>query len=350
MTVNDVGGAQASTAATGTVADQLTTTGEPLSAVEGSAFSGLVVSFTDADTSTSAGTFTANVSWGDGTTSTGSVTGGRGSFTVNGSHTYTEEDPPSGPYPVTVSVTDSSTGKIYALATTATVADAPLTGAGSSFTSPNPVSYVVATFKDADPAGTVSDYTATINWGDGTTSPGSVSAPLKGTTAFTVSGTHSYVVLGPYTITTTICDVGGSCTTVTSRVLVFGYSSGEGAFVVGDVSAGALAAGTPVQFWGAQWAKVNVLSGGPAPDSFKGFETYPALPACGLNWAADPGNSGHPPSTVPTYMAVIVSSQVTNSGSTISGNSVHVVVVKTDPGYAGDPGHAGTGTIAGTYC
>jgi hypothetical protein len=34
----------------------------------------------------------------------------------------------------------------------------------------------------------------------------------------------------------------------------------------------------------------------------------------------------------------------------ISGNTVHMVVVKTNPGYAPDPGHAGTGTVVATIC
>jgi hypothetical protein len=29
---------------------------------------------------------------------------------------------------------------------------------------------------------------------------------------------------------------------------------------------------------------------------------------------------------------------------------VHVVVVRTDAGYAGDPGHPGTGTVVGVVC
>jgi hypothetical protein len=49
-------------------------------------------------------------------------------------------------------------------------------------------------------------------------------------------------------------------------------------------------------------------------------------------------------------MAIIVSSSISQSGSSISGTIVHIVVVKTDPGYAGDPGHAGTGTIVATVC
>jgi hypothetical protein len=49
-------------------------------------------------------------------------------------------------------------------------------------------------------------------------------------------------------------------------------------------------------------------------------------------------------------MAVIVSSSVSKSGPTISGNTVHLVVVKTNPGYAPDPGHAGTGTVVAQIC
>jgi hypothetical protein len=33
------------------------------------------------------------------------------------------------------------------------------------------------------------------------------------------------------------------------------------------------------------------------------------------------------------------------TGSTVSGNAVQIVIVQTDPGYAPDPGDAGTGTV-----
>jgi hypothetical protein len=49
-------------------------------------------------------------------------------------------------------------------------------------------------------------------------------------------------------------------------------------------------------------------------------------------------------------MAIIVSSSITQSGSTISGDTVHLLLVKTDPGYQGNPGHAGTGTIVAVIC
>jgi len=49
-------------------------------------------------------------------------------------------------------------------------------------------------------------------------------------------------------------------------------------------------------------------------------------------------------------MAVIVSSTISKSGSTITGDTVHEVVVKTNAGYAPNPGHAGTGTVVAQIC
>src|SRR5262249_749843 len=54
----------------------------------------------------------------------------------------------------------------------------------------------VATFSDLNPLATVHDYTATINWGDGHTSPGTVSANPGG--GFTVSGTNTFANFGSF--------------------------------------------------------------------------------------------------------------------------------------------------------
>jgi hypothetical protein len=130
----------------------------------------------------------------------------------------------------------------------------------------------------------------------------------------------------------------------TTTVLVYAFAPGGGAFVVGDRSATG-----SVTFWGAQWAKVNVLSGGAAPDGFKGFAINGAV--CGGTWSTDPGNSAPPPAgPLPAYMAVVVAGKSTKSGSQISGTAVSVVIVKTDAGYDANPGHAGTGTVVATLC
>ena len=125
-----------------------------------------------------------------------------------------------------------------------------------------------------------------------------------------------------------------------------------GTFVVGDLTVGPVAQslGKSVTFWGAQWWKLNSLSGGDGPAEFKGFEDSPAMPSCGDNWTTRPGNSTPPPDTIPAYMAIVVASQVKNTGSSIGGDTAHLVIVKTDPGYQGNPGHAGTGTIVSVVC
>jgi hypothetical protein len=123
-----------------------------------------------------------------------------------------------------------------------------------------------------------------------------------------------------------------------------------GAFVIGDVSAGSPTAGTAVTFWGAQWAKNNAFSRGRAPADMKGFADSPASAACDGTWTTRPGNDSSPPANLPAQIEVLVTSSVAKSGSTISGNIAHIVLVQVDPGYGPDPGHAGTGTIVATVC
>jgi hypothetical protein len=53
---------------------------------------------------------------------------------------------------------------------------------------------------------------------------------------------------------------------------------------------------------------------------------------------------------VPSYMAVVVSTSISQSGSTISGDVHQVVIVETGSGYAANPGHAGTGTVVAVLC
>jgi hypothetical protein len=147
------------------------------------------------------------------------------------------------------------------------------------------------------------------------------------------------------TVTATAAD--GSNATDTATKIYFTSVSG-GAFAIGDQNS---AIGKEVTFWGAQWWKRNSLTGGSAPPAFKGFVNSPAQPTCGTPWTTDPGNSsGPPPAPLPAYIAVIVSSSITQSGSVISGNTPSMVVVQTNPGYAPDPGHAGTGTVVALIC
>jgi hypothetical protein len=127
--------------------------------------------------------------------------------------------------------------------------------------------------------------------------------------------------------------------------LLYAFAPGGGTFVVGDRSA--LGA---VTFWGARWAKLNSVSGGGAPDAFKGFALV-APARCGVRWTTGPGNSPNPPAgPLPAYMAVLVTSSVTQSGPSISGTTARIVIVQTNAGYKDDPGHAGTGVVVATIC
>lgn len=138
------------------------------------------------------------------------------------------------------------------------------------------------------------------------------------------------------------------------QVVVFAFPS-RGAFVLGDQTVAGAGSDT-VTWWSHSWAGLNTLSGGQAPASFKGFASGVTLPQmsppelCGTTFTAQPGNSGHPPDTVPEYMGVLVASNVTQSGNTINGTWGSIVVVHTDPGYGPNPGHPGTGTIVATFC
>ena len=82
----------------------------------------------------------------------------------------------------------------------------------------------------------------------------------------------------------------------------------------------------------------------------KGFANSVAIPACGSTWTTSPGNSPPPPATVPAFMTVIISSNVTKTGSIISGNVQKVLIVQTQPGYGPAPGHTGYGRVVAVVC
>ena len=93
------------------------------------------------------------------------------------------------------------------------------------------------------------------------------------------------------------------------------------------------------------------MSGGQAPAQFKGFAAAPAVPACGTGWVTRPGASSEPPAgPLPEYVGVIVASSVSASGASISGDTGHIVVVRTDSGYGSLPTEHGTGTVVATAC
>lgn len=153
--------------------------------------------------------------------------------------------------------------------------------------------------------------------------------------------------LGTDTLRASVSNLAGSINSNTVSVTWTVEFAKGGAFVISDLQN---INGHTVYWWGSQWWKKDHLRSGLAPAAFKGYETGNASPWCGQTWTTRPGNSPHPPSTVPGLMAVIVTAHVSQRGPVISGDIVHIVLVQTNPGYGPNPGHAGTGTIVATLC
>jgi hypothetical protein len=78
-----------------------------------------------------------------------------------------------------------------------------ITATGTSFSAVAEISFsgTVATFTDSDTTLTAADYTALINWGDLSSSAGTV---VGGGGSFTVTGSHTYASGGSFTTTITI--------------------------------------------------------------------------------------------------------------------------------------------------
>jgi photosystem II stability/assembly factor-like uncharacterized protein len=198
----------------------LAATGTTINVTEGNTFNGTVASFTDSDPTEPAGNFTAMITWDDGTTSAGTISGSNGLFTVSGSHLYPEEKTA---LPISVSIKDTVTSATAMASSTAIVADAPLTASGTSLGSiveGNTFTGTVATFTDAyaaEPDG-ARDFTAMINWGDTMTSAGMITGSNG---HYTVTGLHPYKdEKASYPVVVTITDDGGMTATATSTIAV----------------------------------------------------------------------------------------------------------------------------------
>ncbi|HEV7223314.1 MAG TPA: hypothetical protein VGN42_11480, partial [Pirellulales bacterium] len=213
------GTASASASATADVASAMTLSppNAPFAATEGATASGVVALISGPVSTDPANDFLATIDWGDGTTTAGAVTGAAGSYTVAGSHVYSDE----GGFTVTVSALEA--GAPSAPAVTATlgvqVADrdslvgamAPIAATeGATFTGA-----ALATFSDAgSPNNNPTDFAAFIDWGDGSTTAGTVTTAGDG--SFTVSGNHLYADEGSFPVKAILNDDAPGVATATA--------------------------------------------------------------------------------------------------------------------------------------
>jgi hypothetical protein len=151
------------------------------------------------------GDFTATINWGDTSTSVGTVVSlSSGNYRIDApSHIYAGE----GTYTINVTLRHDALAILTTPNQTITIADAPLTAnalALSQTYGSDPGSQTVAQFQDTGGAETLNNYSAMINWGDGTAAtPGTISYNAV-TNTFSVSGDHPYQTAGQFQATTTI--------------------------------------------------------------------------------------------------------------------------------------------------
>lgn len=203
-----------------------------IQSTEGGSFSGTLATFSPVKPGDTPADYVARIDWGDGPTSLGTVIqDSPSSLHVEGYHSA----PSEGSYSVNVTVIDVQLGDPGATATVtvpASVAEAPLTPmplevhAYRGQTTP----ILVARAGSFEQAGS---YTAIIDWGDASSSAGSVSitpgpnvvlqlssiipAPLiRGIVS--VSASHIYAVDGDYVVRTRITDETGQTATLENTV------------------------------------------------------------------------------------------------------------------------------------
>jgi extracellular elastinolytic metalloproteinase len=214
--VTSTGGSTTTLTARVVVADApLSPSGTPFAPAEGVAFTGIAGSFRDGNPISVPGDFRATIDWGDGSpTEPGTIVFRGGRFDVEGTHTFR-----AGNWTVRVTVVETDGSGGTAITSAATVADAPILASPVPFTASEGVAFsgVVAHVTDSNPLGTASQLSATINWGDGQSSPGTIVAAAGG--GFDVLGTHTYS-FGNFPVQVTVLSEGGSQSGASSNVSV----------------------------------------------------------------------------------------------------------------------------------
>jgi hypothetical protein len=156
------------------------------------------------------------VSWGDGSSDT------LGGDATAASHTYTN----FGNYSVAAAASDDDPSSLTSDPVSINVADASISAVGDSSLSTTVGanwSGTLATIADANPNETGGNLSATIAWSDGLTDTGAISA--DGTGGFKVTDSRTFNSPGGVSASVTINDAGGSPTSASSYVSVYGLSS-----------------------------------------------------------------------------------------------------------------------------
>jgi hypothetical protein len=181
-------------------------------ATEGTAFPGLTLATPQG---CEASLPQPQIVWGDGVTSSGHCSSdGIRQTLLTGSHTFLEGGDYTGyaNYNSPNGVQTTATFVVHVSDFALTASSGPISAAGGTA-----FSGTVARFSDADPQSTKGDYLATITWGDGASTSGTVSTGPGG---FAVTGAHTYSAAGSYGFSVAVTDTGGAATSTHATATV----------------------------------------------------------------------------------------------------------------------------------
>jgi Bacterial Ig-like domain len=191
-----------------------------------------ITAFVPASPTATAADFGATITWGDGTTTAGTIVPDASNptiFHVEGSHTYTSVGPAIG-YTIGVSVSERETStttipgvtltqaSVASFSNTAAVADAALAATGAALTgvAGQPLTQnLVANFTYAGGLVPLTNFSGTISWGDTSFSAftsaniNTVGTSASGT-AYLITADHTYANFGTFPVSVTINSSGGS--------------------------------------------------------------------------------------------------------------------------------------------
>jgi autotransporter-associated beta strand protein len=319
----------------------LTATGETISATQGTSFSGVVADFTDANSGTSAGDYSATIDWGDGNTSTGTIASdGAGGFTVTGNNTYAS----AGTFNPTVTIIDpsgatstaSATANVSGLITTTQNFNA---APGAAFTG------AVATFSDSASDASGQTYTASINWGDGST-PATGNVTSNGSGGFTVTGNKTYVSDGPFDVAVTIVASDGRTTSMTETAFISTMTAvGQSiSATMGGSFTGIVAtftdstSGTTASDYGAtiNWGDGNTSAGTIASDGDGGFtvtgtNTFAASGDLNPTVTISKGDPGQTQTQANASVSELAQPELSVVDSALSGDTAEADIAWSDP-------------------
>ncbi len=188
----------------------------------------LVATFMDTGTPGSPADYTASIDWGNGTTTAATSITSQGTangvvFSIFGSLAGTDTYATFGTYPVTVTVTKTASGATAIALGQAVIADAALTAVPTPALTVHtgtalPAATVVGTFTDTNLKGSASDFTATIDWGDGPVESTGIVVATATPGEYAVEGGHTYDKYGQYNTIIVVKDVGGAEVTLAAAL------------------------------------------------------------------------------------------------------------------------------------